>query len=192
MTRITLVDGHPDADPGRYVHAIAAAYAEGAVAGGHEVRNIMVAALDFPIIRTRAQWEHGPVPNDIRVAQEAVKWAEHVVFFYPLWLGDIPALLKGFMEQLSRPDWAFENVAKGKSRTLLDGRSARVIVTLGMPAPAYAWIYHAHSLKSFKRNILKQVGFGPVRHTLIGPVEGSDGQRRKWLDTVRKLGRKGR
>ena len=192
MTRITIVDGHPDADPGRYVHAIARAYAEGAVSGGHDVRNVKVAALEFPIIRTREQWEHGPVPDDVRVAQEAVKWAEQVVFVYPLWLGDVPALLKAFMEQLSRPDWAFENVAKGKSRTLLDGRSARVIVTMGMPAPAYAWFYHAHSLKSFKRNILKQVGFGPVRHTLIGSVEGSGGHRRKWLDTVCELGREGR
>ena len=32
-----------------------------------------------------------------------MQWAEHLVFLFPLWLGDMPAVLKGFLEQLMRP-----------------------------------------------------------------------------------------
>lgn len=32
--------------------------------------------------------------------------AEHIVFVSPLWLGTMPALLKGFLEQVMRPDVA--------------------------------------------------------------------------------------
>ena len=34
-------------------------------------------------------------PADIRAAQDDIRWAEHVVLIYPLWLGTMPALLKG-------------------------------------------------------------------------------------------------
>jgi putative NADPH-quinone reductase len=192
MRRIVVIDGHPDVSGERYLHALAEAYAVGAASAGHEVRVIRVAALDFPIIRTREEWEHQKPPADIVEAQDAVKWAQHVVLLYPLWLGDVPALLKGFLEQLSRPGFAFEYDNRGGTRTLLDGRSARVIVTMGMPAPFYSWFYRAHSLKSLERNVLKMIGFGAVRHSLIGMVEGSAGHRERWLDRIRELGRRAR
>lgn len=151
---------------------------------------IRVAALDFPIILTREEWEHQKPPADIVEAQDAVKWAQHVVLLYPLWLGDVPALFKGFLEQLSRPDFAFEYGSAGGTRTLLDGRSTHVIVTMGMPAPFYSWFYRSHSLKSLERNVLKTIGFGPVRHSLIGMVEGSVTHRTRWLHRVRKLGQR--
>jgi hypothetical protein len=43
---------------------------------------------------------------------------------------------------------------------------------MGMPAFVYRWFYGAHSLRSFERNILGLVGFKPVRHTIVGAVEG--------------------
>ena len=48
--RITLIDGHPDPDPGRFVHALADTYAAAALAAGHEVRRIVVAELSFDLL----------------------------------------------------------------------------------------------------------------------------------------------
>lgn len=45
--RIAIIDGHPDADPARFVHALASRYADGALAAGHELRRIDLARLDF-------------------------------------------------------------------------------------------------------------------------------------------------
>lgn len=191
MTRILIIDGHPDGDPGRLNHALADAYAEGAQEAGHEVRRIAVAGLDFPLIRSRREWEEDEPPPAIRAAQEDVRWAQHIVFLYPLWLGDVPALFKGFLEQVARPGFAIGS-REGPGGGLLKGRSARVVVTMGMPGFFYSLFYRAHSLKSLERNILKFAGLGPVRHSILGMVEGKPERRAKWLEDMRRLGGAGR
>lgn len=188
MTRILIIDGHPDGAGRHFIHALADAYAEGAAAGGHEVRRLLVGTLDFPILRSQAEWKDSAVPPDIAAAQETVMWAEHLVLLYPMWLGDVPAWFKGFLEQVARPDFAFRYREKGSPEKLLAGRSARVIVTMGMPGFFYRLVYRAHSLKSLERNILRFVGIGPVRHMIVGPVEGSDAYRQERLEAVKALG----
>lgn len=183
---ILIVDGHPDPDRGRFIHALADAYASGAADSGHEVRRIEVATLDFPILRSRSDWSEGVPVAPIRDAQEAIRRANHILFFYPLWLGDVPALLKAFLEQVARPGFALEQGAIPKP--LLGGRSARLVVTMGMPAFFYRFYFGAHSVKSFERNILKLAGIKPVERTLIGGVEGDGEMREKWLGTMLNLG----
>lgn len=188
MTRVLVIDGHPDPDRDHFIHAAADVYAEAAASCGHEVERIDVSGLDFPLLRSQAEWKEGKVPPDIVKAQDALKRAEHVVILYPLWLGDVPAMLKAFLEQVARPAFAFRYREKGLPEKMLKGRSARVIVSMGMPALIYSLFYRAHSLKSLKRNILAFVGFKPVRHSIVGAIEGSAEHRRRWLAKLRKLG----
>ena len=126
-----------------------------------------------------------------RFIQHLMSWADHVVILYPLWLGSMPALLKALLEQMLRPGFAFSTLELGKWPVkFLSGKSARIIITMGMPAPIYRWYFLAHSLRSLQRNILKFVGFRSVRSTLIGNVAGlSKARRTQWLDKVRTLGR---
>ena len=78
-------------------------------------------------------------------------------------------------------------------KKMLTGKSARIIITMGMPALIYRWYFGAHSLKSLERNILGLCGIKPVRESLIGMVDAKDGRKRiKWLDRIYELGRKGR
>lgn len=183
--RILVIDGHPDADRSHFVHALADAYCEGAAA--HEVELLRIADLDFPVLRDPAQWLNEPPDPVIAAAQEQLRRAEHVVLFYPLWLGDAPALVKAFLEQLLRPGFAFEYAERGLPRKLLKGRSARVVVTMGMPALFYRLFFGAHSVKILERNILRFVGFRPVEHSIIGNVEDA-ANRSKWLERMRELG----
>lgn len=193
MTRILLIQGHPDSTERHFCHALADAYKEGAAAAGHELREINVTALDFPILRSRPAWEKEPPAPSIADAQAAIAWAEHLVIIYPLWLGTMPALLKAFLEQVMRPGFAMG--AAGEERgwgQKLRGRSARIVVTMGMPGWLYRWYFGAHGLKSLEQGILALVGIKPSRHTLIGMIEGmSDAARRKWLARLHALGRKG-
>jgi putative NADPH-quinone reductase len=188
--RVLLIEGHPDPGAGRLCRALADAYAEGAQHAGHEVRRVRVAALDFPLLRSQDEWKTGQLPPTLKQAQDDIAWAQHLVLIFPLWLGDMPALLKGFLEQVARPGFAFS--AKGDNplgQKGLTGRSARVVVTMGMPALLYRYFYRAHSVKSLERNVLGFVGIAPVDETLIGMVEqlGDKGVA-KWLDKLRKLG----
>ena len=71
-----------------------------------------------------------------------------------------------------------------------EGRSARIVVTMGMPALAYRWYFGAHSLKSLERNILSFCGIRPIRENLFGMVEAAgDAKRRQWLELMRGHGR---
>lgn len=188
--RIVIIQGHPDGQGRHFCHALADEYARGCEDGGHAVRRVDVAMVDMPLLRTKEDFETGHPPEVVRQAQEAIRWADHLVIVYPLWLGSMPALLKGFFEQVFRPGMAFEYGAKGgMAKQLLAGKSARIFVTMGMPALVYRWWYLAHSLRSLQRNILGFCGIRPAKATLIGKIEGlNEQQRAGWLNEARGLG----
>jgi len=190
-SRILLLDGHPDPSPDRFVHALAAAYREGAQAARHEVLTVRVADLEFPLLRTQQDYEKGEPADAVRHAQQAVDWATHVVILYPLWLGSMPALLKALLEQTLRPGFAFSTEKLGRWPVKLQGgKSARIVVTMGMPALLYRWYFRAHSLRSLQRNILHSIGFRRARASIIGGVALLDRPaREKWLERMRALGR---
>lgn len=170
--RIAVVIGHPDPASDRLCRQLAAAYAKGAEEAGHAVRTLDLAVLDIPYLRTKVDFETGTSTGDIASAQETLAWAEHWVILYPLWLGSMPAMLKAFFEQVGRPGFAFRYRDKGFPEKLMAGRTAHIVVTMGMPALAYRWFFFAHSLRALKRNILAFIGVKSVGETIIGGVDG--------------------
>jgi len=190
--RIFVLDGHPDPSHSRLCHALAAAYADGARDAGHEVQSLCVADMELPLLRSEGAFQESTPPPAAIQAQEAIGWAEHWVLVYPLWLGTMPAALKALLEQALRPDFAMDYSGRWPSGRL-KGRSARVVVTMGMPALAYRWWFGAHSLKSLERNVLKFCGVSPVRESLYGMVgQASERTREGWLAEMRRLGGRGR
>lgn len=173
---------------------LAGSYAQCAAEGGHDIQRIEVARAQFPLLRSKDEFEKGLPPEPIAAAQKTILWADHLVFLYPLWLGSMPALLKGFLEQVFRPNFAFVYGPSGTVvKKCLTGKTARIIVTMGMPALIYRWFFLAHSLKSFERNILAFCGIGPIKASVIGSIEGlTDRQRAKWLTKIGRLGRAGK
>ncbi|MCQ9376173.1 NAD(P)H-dependent oxidoreductase [Methyloversatilis sp. XJ19-13] len=192
MGRIVVIQGHPETRAG-LLRALADSYIEGAREAGHEVEVIDVTRLDFPLLRDKAAWS-AAADGDVAQAQAAVAAAQHVAVFFPLWLGTLPALLKAFFEQLLRPGFAIgEGTGLNPFKPLLKGRSARLIVTMGMPALMFRLVYLAHGVKSFERNALNFVGIRPVRTTLIGSVDSmDDAGRARWHAQMRGLGRAAR
>tara|TARA_R110002110_G_scaffold395138_2_gene609599 strand:+ start:96038 stop:96622 length:585 start_codon:yes stop_codon:yes gene_type:complete len=192
LRRIVIIQGHPDPAGGHYCHALADAYATGAQDAGHEVRRINTAELDLPLLRTATEFNAVAAPDEIKRAQDDIKWANHLVVVYPLWLGTMPALLKGFLEQAFRPGFAIEFESATAWEKLLTGRTARIFVTMGMPALVYRWFDGAHSLRSLERNILKFCGVSPVRESVIGSVgEANPRHRERWLTRIAKYGNRG-
>jgi putative NADPH-quinone reductase len=187
MARIVIIQGHPDPGGGHLCHALADAYAAGAEAVGHAVTRIDVATLEFPWLRTKEAFESGPPPAVLVPSQEAIAQADHLLVVYPLWLGTMPAVLKAFFEQVFRPGFAFALGGKAWSRRL-KGKSARIVVTMGMPALVYRWYFGAHGLKSLERSILGFCGIGPIRESLFGMIEAASAAKRdKWLRTIQKF-----
>jgi putative NADPH-quinone reductase len=189
--RVLLIQGHPDTGAAHLCRALEQAYADGVRDGGHELRRIDVGLLDFPLLRSQDEWEHGLLPPSLHQARDDIFWAEHIVIFFPLWLGDMPALLKGFLEQVERPGFAIlRDAKKPLGKQGLKGRSGRLVVTMGMPAFVYRVWFRAHSIKLLRRNMLGLAGIAPVGDTLVG-MAGAMNPRRaaRWMDHMHALGR---
>jgi putative NADPH-quinone reductase len=91
--KIAIIQGHPDQAGRHFCHALADAYGQGAQSAGHEVFRIEVAQLGFPLLRTKEEFYSGSPPSSLKPAQEIIASAGHLVIVYPLWLGEMPALL---------------------------------------------------------------------------------------------------
>ena len=190
MSSIVILQGHPDDSRPHLCHGLADAYAEGARDAGHDVRTIEITKLNFSLIRSEQDFSEREPPACIVDAQQKILNAQHIVIVYPLWMGTMPALVKAFFEQVFRYGFAFETSEKGVFNKNLAGRSARLVVTMGMPAFFYRWYFGAHGIKSLERSILKFAGIKPVRESLIGRVESlSEEKILTWLDKMRQLGR---
>ncbi len=190
---ILILQGHPDPNPARLGYALAEAYAQGARDAGHSLRRIEIGKLDFPMLRSKEDWTSGELPASLKPAQEAIVWSNHIVLFFPLWLGTMPALVKAFLEQVLRPGFAVQASEQGQWQRSLSGRSARVVVTMGMPAPMYRWYFFAHGVRGLERNVLAVCGLRPVRQTLIGMVDGGGRARHeKSFEKMRALGARAR
>lgn len=189
--RIAIVQGHPDPAGHRLLHALADAYGEAATAAGHEVRRIEVATLDFPMLRTQAEFEGGALPPALVGPRDDMQWAEHWVILFPLWHGTMPALFKGFLEHIFRPGFAMAYKESGFPRKLLAGRSARIVVTMGMPVLLYRWYFGAYGLRAFERSMLRFAGIRPVRESLYGLAMADDRTRARWIEDMRRHGRRG-
>lgn len=189
--RILVIVGHPDPEPKRLCRALARAYIEGAQSIGHQTRLFDIADSNFQMLRTAEEFGHRGVPSELNEVAQDLQWAEHILIIFPLWLGTMPAMLKALLEQLMRPGVAFAYPEKGQvlTRKLLKGRSARIVVTMGMPAAIYRIWYRKHGIAGLRRSILNFVGISPVREMLLGNVEGkSDAARLKWIEQMRQLG----
>lgn len=98
---------------------------------------------------------------------------------------------KTFLEQVFRPGFAIGKADDEQRKGgLLKGKTARIVVTMGMPAFIYRWFYGAHSLKSFKRNILKFSGIKISGETLIGFMgQTKPHNNQAWLEKLKQLGK---
>jgi putative NADPH-quinone reductase len=187
MARIAIVVGH--ARPGTYCEALGEAYKRGAEAAGHEAKLFVTSRMQFDPILREGYLRVQPLEPDLAAAHDAIFRAGHLVLIFPLYLGTLPAIFKGFLERVLQPDLV-EPTKSGKFVKLLKGKSARVIMTMGMPGFVYRWWFGAHALKMLKRNILGFVGVSPVRSSVFGMIEGvSDKKRKAWIRDVEELGR---
>lgn len=192
MAKVMVVVGHPQ--HGTFCQALGAAYEEGAAGAGHDVRSFVLSQMEFDPILHEGYRREQPLEPHLRSAYEALGWCDHLVLIFPLWCGDMPALLKGFLERILQPDLiAHQGRDTGMNWNIFNDKSARIVITMGMPASVYRFWYRGHALKLLKRNILNFIGIKPVRHTLYGMIGASKPERREnWLTEMRTLGAQAR
>ncbi len=154
------------------------------------MRSIYLADLDFDPDLTEISPRTQSLEPALLEVRNAIEWAEHLVFVYPTWWGTYPALMKGFLDRILQPGWAFKEISAGIGyEGLLAGRTAELITTMDTPALVQALVNKAPGRNAMSRATLGFCGIEVTRHTRYGAVnQSTPEQREKWLLDAETLG----
>lgn len=187
--KILIINGHPD--PESLCFSLAGAYQKGAVQSGAVVREIVVSSLNFNPNLAHGYRKRTDLEPDLLNAWETIQWADHLVWVHPVWWGGLPAILKGFIDRLFLPGFAFKYRENSLFwDKLLAGKTAHIITTLDQPGWYYWLAYGKPSVNQLKKSTLEFCGIRPVQVSYFGIVRTSDAaKRQRWIAEVERLGR---
>ncbi|MDZ4072371.1 MAG: NAD(P)H-dependent oxidoreductase [Sediminibacterium sp.] len=187
--KILIINGHPNKESLNF--AFAAAYKKGALETNAEVKELVIANLHFNPNLTFGYQKRTELEPDLLHAWEQILWADHLVWIHPVWWGGLPAIMKGFIDRLFLPGFAFQYKENSVFwDKLLKGKTARIITTLDQPSWYYWLVYGRPSVNQLKKSTLQFCGIDPVKITYYGIIKNStDRKRRQWISEVEKMGR---
>lgn len=186
--KIAIIVGHPDKES--YNFALAQAYKQGAEKSGAAIKEINIRDLTFNPNLQFGYRKRTELEPDLLESQKILKWADHLVWVYPVWWGSVPAIMKGFLDRVLLPGFAF----KTRENSLwwdkyFKGKTSRLICTMDQPPWYYRLFNGAPTHTAMKKLTMNFIGVRSVKITSIGPIRLSTDQfRAKWLKKVEKLG----
>jgi len=190
MKNILIINGHPNKNS--FNTALANAYKTGASTREVTIQEIHIAALNFNPNLEFGYTKRMELEPDLIDAWEKIKWADHLVWVHPVWWGSMPAKLKGFIDRVFLPGFAFkyrENSVWWDK--LLTGKTAHIITTLDQPGWYYALVYGKPSINQLRKSTLQFCGVKPVKVTYVGIIKDApESKRIQWLQRIESLGKK--
>ncbi len=158
-------------DKETFCGSLADAFELGAREGGADVMRINIGDLSFDPILHDGYKKIQALEPDLAKVQDAFKWAEHIVIFYPMWWSAMPAILKGMFDRMWLPGFAYHFNHNGLGWTrLLKGKSAEVFITMDS-WPMVQRLLFGDSTNEISRAMLGFAGIHPVWVKKIGPVK---------------------
>jgi NAD(P)H dehydrogenase (quinone) len=188
MKKILVISGHPNPDSFNY--SLAESYKKGAEKTDCEVEILSIGELKFNPNLEYGYQKRMELEPDLIMAQKKIKLADHIVWIFPLWWGTMPAIMKGFIDRIFLPDFAFKQIDGSLiSKKLLVGKTARIICTMDYPVWYYKFVMMEPGTRVLKNMILKYVGIKTIGTTYIAPVKNSKLKlRKKHLKKVEQIG----
>jgi NAD(P)H dehydrogenase (quinone) len=122
-----IITAHPSTQG--FTHQIADRLRELSEKNGDtvEILNLYTTDLKQDYLRYENRREMGKDPTT-KALQEKISWADELVFIGPMWWGDMPGIMKNFIDCNFTSGFAFQYV-DGKPIGLLKGKTARIIMT---------------------------------------------------------------
>lgn len=190
MKKVLIINGHPDKES--FNHVLHKSYKDGALGAGKDVKEIILSDMQFNPNLEFGYRKRMELEPDLLLAWEKIQWAEHIVWIYPTWWASMPALLKGFIDRLFLPGFAFQYQEKSPfPKGLLAGKTSEIITTLDTPVWYYKYVLGASGTKILRTSILAFCGMKNKRITYFATVRNSsEGKRKAWIADVAELGRK--
>ena len=183
MSKILVVLGHPDAQS--FNAEIFKTFVENLNHEKHEVQTLNLGEMKFDPVLRFGYREFMPPDDEISRSQELVKWAEKIIFIYPIWWASMPSLMKGWLDRVMTPGFAYHHEKLGMKGLL--NSSAELWLTCDAPTIYYKLLVRT-PVNLMKKNILKSCGIKVARVEIFGNTRGSSPeQRNDWLGKVTKV-----
>ena len=189
--RVLIVYAHPN--PDSFNHAMLEKMSFGLQEEGHQVliKDLYAESFD-PVLRASDLdlLQNGDIPESILVEQEKLRWAEGLVFIYPLWWFGRPAMLKGWFDKVLTNGFAFEYGDQGLTG-LLHHRRALALITAGGTEEFFKKSNAEHLVhRPMTDGTLSFCGIEDVHHRIFYNIAGMDNSgRQDVLQQVARLGR---
>jgi NAD(P)H dehydrogenase (quinone) len=181
--KISIILAHPNS--GSFNHAIADAAAAVLRGNGHEVRLRDLCAEQFDPLMPTAEFARD-AKLDATIAQhcQEIGAADGIIIVHPNWWGMPPAILKGWLDRVLRPELAYRFVA-GKPEGLLNARSAMVFTTANTPEAAERELYGDPLDGLWKKCVFGLCGVRDFqRRSFTSVIISTPEQRAAWLNEV--------
>ncbi len=182
-----IITAHPSTK--WFTHILANNLQELSIAQGHTVEILDLYKteyrqdfLSFEDIRTYRD----EAKNDTKTQalQSKISVADELVFIFPIWWGDMPAIMKNFMDSNFLAGFAFKYEG-GKSIWLLTGKTARIIATSGAPSFFYKILLHVQIL--WKMNRIEFCGIKQKSFTVFWDMDSHKTDKKKYLEKLKWL-----
>ena len=184
MPNCLVLCGHP-MEPS-FSASLADRYADVLLQAGIATRRVDLARMVVPTSIASRLPDDADMQGDVARLWQDMLWADHVVIVHPLWWGGMPAKLKALFDVVLQSGKAYRYEGRNPLPLgLLKGRSARLVVTSDTPGWFMALAYGNAYFRAVKNQILKFVGFSPVRLTHLSVMRHSTAEQRdKMLERV--------
>lgn len=117
--------------------------------------------------------------------QEKISNADEVIFIFPVWWNDTPAMIKGFIDKVMKKSFAYEVGKTGLIGHLTHIKKAAVFTTSTSPT-WYLKLFCGNAIKRvFINATLKQLGFKNITWHNMGNIDNSTAEmRQEFLDGI--------
>ncbi|AFQ44816.1 NAD(P)H-dependent oxidoreductase [Desulfosporosinus meridiei] len=121
----------------------------------------------------------GKIPEDIKIEQDFISESDVIIFIYPIWWSNMPAILKGYLDRVFSFGFAYTMGDQG-AVPLLKGKKGLIINTYGASEEQYESIGMNRAFKTtMDVGVFGFTGIEPVDHLLFGSVTTVDDLARK-------------
>jgi putative NADPH-quinone reductase len=182
---ISIILAHPN--PESFNHAIANTAAQEARQNGHKIVLHDLYQEQFPPLFTAAELQPNAKLDPIIASHgREIAGADGIIIVHPNWWGMPPAVLKGWIDRVLRPDVAYRFVTnargEGVALGLLKAKSAIVFNTANTPDDREREIFGDPLEGLWKKCVFDLCGVRNVhRRTFSSVITSTPRQRAEWL-----------
>lgn len=128
---ILYINGHPYKKS--FHHTIQKTYVSSIDRSKHTIKVLELGELSFDPVLRGGYSERMPEDKVVLKSQELVKWADHIIFTYPIWWGMMPSLMSGWIARVFTPGVMYRITGLMSADRMLKGRTADLIITTRLP-----------------------------------------------------------